>query len=91
MSAIAQALKSIIQGHKGQFMSVTFIKKDGSERTLNGQFGYKAGHDGENTVAHIPKYITISENLGGGRYQHRNVNTETIKRIAIGGKVIEIK
>lgn len=42
---------------------------------------------GVNTVAHIDKYITISENLGGGKSQFRNVNTETVKRLAVGGKV----
>ena len=80
-------LKSLIQAHKGQYLGVTFVKKSGELRTLNGQHCYKQGHDGVNTVAHIEKYITISENLGGGKSQFRNVNTETIKRIAVGGKV----
>lgn len=80
-------LKSLIQAHKGQYLGVTFVKKSGELRTLNGQHCYKQGHDGVNTVAHIDKYITISENLGGGGSQFRNVNTETIKRIAVGGKV----
>ena len=80
-------LKELIQKHKGQFIGVTFTKLNGEERTINGQHCYKQGHDGVNTVAHIEKYITISENLGGGGSQFRNVNTETIKRIAVGGKV----
>ena len=88
--SIAQALKSIILANKGKFFSVTFTKKSGEERTLTGQVGYKEGHDGENTVAHLPQYITVAENLGGGKYQHRNVNTTTIKRLAVGGSVIEI-
>ena len=80
-------LKSLIQAHKGQYLGVTFVKKSGELRTLNGQHCYKQGHDGVNTVAHIEKYITISENLGGGKSQFRNVNTETVKRLAVGGKV----
>lgn len=89
--SIAQALKSIILANKGKFFSVEFVKADGSLRKLVGQVGYKEGHDGENTVAHMPKYITVVENLGGGKYQHRNVNTTTIKRLAVGGSVIEVK
>ena len=88
--SIAQALKSIILANKGKFFSVEFVKADGTLRKIVGQVGYKEGHDGVNTVAHIPKYITVAENLGGGKYQHRNVNTTTIKRLAVGGSVIEI-
>ena len=89
--SISQALKSIILANKGKFFSVDFVKADGTLRKIVGQVGYKEGHDGENTVAHLPKYITVVENLGGGKYQHRNVNTTTIKRLAVGGTVIEIK
>lgn len=80
-------LKSLIQAHKGQFLSVSFLKKSGELRTLNGQHCYKQGHDGVNTVAHIDKYITICENLGNGKSQFRNVDTTAIKRLAIGGKI----
>lgn len=89
--SIAQALKSIILANKGKFFSVTFVKADQSLRTLNGQIGFKDGHDGENTVAHLPQYITVAENLGGGKYQFRNINTKSITRLAIGGKVITLK
>lgn len=91
--SIAQALKSIILANKGKFFSVTFVKADQSLRTLNGQIGFKDGHDGENTVAHIPKYITVVENAPGdqpGKPKFRNVNTTTITRIAIAGTEIVI-
>lgn len=80
-------LKELIQKHKGQFIGITFLKKDGTERTINGQHCYKQGHDGVNTVAHIDKYIAICENLGNGKSQFRNVDTTAIKRLAIGGKI----
>ena len=89
--SIAQALKSIILANKGKFFSVTYRKADQSLRTLMGQIGFKEGHEGENTVAHIPKYVTVIENLGGGKYQFRNLNTETITRLAIGGTVINVE
>lgn len=92
--SIAQALKSIILANKGKFFSVEFVKADGSLRKIVGQVGYKEGHDGENTVAHMPKYITVVENAPGdqpGKPKFRNINTETIKRLAVGGSVIEVK
>lgn len=84
---MSTSIKQIIHQHKGQFLGVTFVKKDGTLRTINGQHCYKEGHDGTNPVAHIDKYVTISENLGGGKSQFRNVNVETVKRLAIGGNV----
>lgn len=93
-SSIAQALKTMILANKGKFFSVEFVKADGTLRKIVGQVGYKEGHDGVNTVAHIPKYITVVENAVGdqpGKPKFRNVNVETIKRLAVGGSVIEIK
>ena len=48
----------------GKIATVTFIKKDGSERTINGKlFVRKSIKDIDNpcinTVAHIPKYVTL--------------------------------
>lgn len=79
-------IRAIIDAHKGQFFSVEFVKKDGSTRTIkNAQVGIKKQHQGENTVSHIEKYVTVIENLGQGKYNHRNVNIETINRLAIAG------
>lgn len=80
----AEQLRDIIWAHKGQYFSVTFEKADSTVRTIHGQVGYKKGHDGENTVAHIPKYITVIEKTAQG-YQHRNVNTEKIIKLSVGG------
>lgn len=79
--------KNIILSHKGQFFSVDFVKKNGELRTVNGQVGIKEGHLGANPTAHIEKYVTVAENLGGGEYKYVNVNVETITRLAVGGKV----
>lgn len=43
-------LKSLIQSHKGQYLGVTFMKKSGELRTLNGQHCYKQGHDGVRSI-----------------------------------------
>lgn len=82
-------IKQVIIDNHNKFLSVTFIKKDGEERTLNGHVRYVKGHDQANPTAHIDKYVTLvlSEKDSKGREQWRNVNTETIKRIAVGGQV----
>lgn len=81
------SIRAVIEAHKGQFFSVAFVKKSGELRTIkSAQVGIKAGHTGVNTVAHIDKYVTVVENLGDGNFQHRNVDMETITKLAIGGK-----
>ena len=89
----ANLIKQFIRSNGSKFLSVTFIKKDGSERTLNGHIRHVAGHGGHNTVSHIEKYVTLvlSKPDSNGQVQFRNVNTETITRLSCGGKVIEIK
>lgn len=91
----AEQLRDIIWAHKGQFFSVTFTKKCGEERTIVGQVGYKDGYDGENTVWHLEKYVTVVEkgvegcdHPNPGKPKFRNVDSSTIKRLAIGGVVL---
>lgn len=87
----AELLRDIIWAHKGQFFHVTFEKKDGTLREMLAQVGYKEGYDGENTVSHLPQYVTVVEKGPGdipGKPKFRNVNTQSIKRLAIGGKVL---
>lgn len=72
----------------GTIFSVSFTKKDGSERTLVGRLGVKCHLvGGENTVKHIPKYITVFDTQAQA---YRNVNTETIKGAKVSGKVYVI-
>lgn len=87
----AELLRDIIWSHKGQFFSVEFVKADGSLRKIVGQVGYKAGYDGENTVSHKEQYVTVVENAPAdkpGKPKFRNVNSESITRLAIGGKIL---
>ena len=90
----AEQLRDIIWAHKGQYFSVEWVKSDGTLRKAVAQVGYKAGYDGENTVGHIEKYVTVVEKGVGdipGKPKFRNLNTETIKRLAIGGVVLYSK
>ena len=88
----AEQLRDIIWQHKGQYFSVEWVKADGTLRKAVAQVGYKEGYDGDNTVAHIPKYVTVVEkgvdSVNPGKPKFRNVDTTTIKRLAIGGVVL---
>lgn len=92
MNNKAKQLKTLIEANGSKFFGVEFVKADGTLRTLNGHYRAVAGHDGVNPTAHIEKYITIvlAEKDGKGNPQFRNVNTETIKALHIGGKRIVI-
>jgi hypothetical protein len=92
MNTKAQTLKQMIIDNGSKFMGVEFIKADGTTRVLNGRFAAAPGHDGENTVAHIEKYVTIllNEKSATGKPQFRNVNTTTIKALHLGGMRIVV-
>lgn len=88
---VSKQIASLIHANGSKFFGVTFIKKDGSERTLNGHVRKVAGTTGTNTTAHYEKYVTIVLNTKdkNGKEQFRNVNTETIKALSIGGRRIK--
>ena len=90
---VSKAIAAMIQSNGSKFFGVTFIKKDGTERTLNGHVRKVEGHGGKNSVAHFEKYVTIvlNEKDKEGREQFRNVNTETIVSLSIGGRKISFK
>ena len=85
---VSKQIAALIQANGSKFFGVTFVKKDGTERTLNGHVRKVAGKSGANTTAHFEKYVTIV--LGGkhDKEQFRNVNVETIKALSIGGRRI---
>lgn len=86
---VSKQIASLIHANGSKFFGVTFIKKDGTERTLNGHVRKVAGHGQTNNASHYEKYVTIV--LSGkrdGKEQFRNVNTETIKALSIGGRKI---
>lgn len=88
MDKFSKHLKDEILKNHGKFCTATFIKKDGSERTINGHVRYVPGHDQENPTTHLEKYVTLvlSKPDEQGRPVWRNVNVETITRLSVGGK-----
>ncbi len=89
--AVSKQIAAMIRANGSKFFGVTFVKADGTERTLNGHVRKVKGQDGRNTTSHYEKYVTIVLNSKDekGREQFRNVNTETIKSLSIGGRKIK--
>jgi hypothetical protein len=78
-----ETAKELIFDTKGKFFTVTFIKKDGSERVMNARLGVKKYLKG-GTLRYDPtlfNYITVFDM---GIKDYRTVNANTIKNLKIG-------
>ncbi|MNF29697.1 hypothetical protein D3C84_104080 [compost metagenome] len=90
---VSRQIAAMIRANGSKFIGVTFVKKNGELRTLNGHVRHVAGHDGVNNAAHYEKYVTLVLNQKdkNGKEQFRNVNTETIKSLSIAGRKISFE
>jgi hypothetical protein len=78
-----ETAKQLIFDTKGKFFTVTFIKKDGSERVMNARLGVKKYLKG-GTLKYNPEdfnYITVYDM---GAKDYRTVNANTIQKLKIG-------
>lgn len=69
----------------GKFVSVVFIKKDGTERKLNGRLGVTKHLKGGASTLNPDTYITLYDVVNGG---YRAVNRSTIKSVTCEGHTI---
>lgn len=90
MNHFQRNLKEVLKRTAGQFMTVTFIKKDGTERTLNCKYGKVPGHDGYNPVSGYEQYLTVSLSQKGknGETLFRNIDVEKIRKVKVGGMTL---
>lgn len=75
-------LEEVIEQSNGKILTVVFVKKDGSERVLNGRLGVKSHLKGGTSSVDHDKYINIFDMQAGG---YRNINRDTIKSVRVGG------
>lgn len=80
-------IKEILESSNGKFVSVTFTKKDGSERVLTGRSGVKKYLSGGERTSNPDEYFIIHENGGG----YRNIAYDKVTKIVIAGKELVIK
>lgn len=80
-----ETAKHLIFDTKGKIFTVVFIKKDGTERTMNARLGVKKFLSGgklrydAGEMGYIPVYDIQAKG-------YRIVNSSTIKKLKIGGK-----
>tara|TARA_B110000503_G_scaffold76711_1_gene118324 strand:- start:482 stop:724 length:243 start_codon:yes stop_codon:yes gene_type:complete len=73
-------LDDLILKSAGRFVTVTFTKKSGEDRTLTGRMGVTKHLKGGQSTLDANKYITIFDVVNKG---YRAINRETIKSVTI--------
>jgi len=83
----------LLKGSKGKFFTVTFTKKDGSDRVLNGRVGvYKSKHaplTGEG-LAYTPSDYGLVTVFDAQKKAYRMVNTSTIRELIVDGETYQV-
>jgi hypothetical protein len=78
----SKSLASIIDNSNGKMLAVTFIKKDGTERVLNGRIGVTKYIKGVGTKNKSDEFISIYDVQAKG---YRSVNRSTIVAVRSAG------
>ena len=79
-----KTLNDIVEASAGKFIAVSFIKKDGTLRTLNGRLGVVKHLKGGECTLDRSKYIIVYDMINKG---YRSINRETIQSVTIDGIV----
>jgi hypothetical protein len=77
-----QTLATLIEQSEGKFMTVTFVKKDGTIRVLNGRLGVTKYLKGGKSTLDPNKYVTLYDVQSK---DYRAVNRDTIISVSSGG------
>lgn len=83
----SRILSDIILQSNGKFVTVDFIKKDGSLRTLTGRLGVTKHLRGGVSTLNPEQYITIYDTQ---KAAYRSINRDTIKSIRASGVVASV-
>lgn len=78
----SKTLASLIEKSNGKMLTVTFVKQDGTERTLNGRLGVRKYIKGSSLKKNSTEYITIYDVQNKG---YRSVNRDTIVAVRCEG------
>ena len=84
-----QTIKQMIKGTKGKFFSVTFVKKDGSVRSMTARLGVKKGIKGVG-LKFDPAERDLMVVWATDRKSYRMVNLRTISSLKINGNTHSI-
>jgi hypothetical protein len=80
----------MIAGNRGHFFTATFIKKDGTTRTINAQYMKGVGSPAADWSA---GYVRVKETgkMKTGHNAIRQVNLKTLKELRIAGNTYKVK
>ena len=78
-------ISDFIAESKGKFITVNFIKKDGTTRTLNGRIGVTKHLKGGVSTVNTDKYLVVYDTINTG---YRSVNKDTIVSVTCEGLTI---
>jgi hypothetical protein len=78
-------ISDFIAKSNGKFITVSFIKKDGTARTLNGRTGVTKHLKGGVSTVDTDKYLVVYDNVAQG---YRSVNKDTIMSVTCEGLTI---
>ena len=78
----SKALASFIEKSNGKMLTVTFVKQDGSERTLNGRTGVHKYIKGSTLNKKSEDYIVMYDVQNKG---YRSVNRNSIIAVRMNG------
>ena len=83
----------LIKGSKGKFISVTFVKKDGEVRKLNGRMGV---HNSKNAplkgvgLAYDPNDYGLVGIFDAQKKAYRMVNINTLSELIVDGQTYDV-
>lgn len=80
-----KTLKDLILNSSGKFLTIDFIKKDGTPRTINGRLGVTKYLKGGTRTTDPNKFLIVYSNDAGG---YRAINLETIQAVRMDGLTI---
>ena len=82
-------LHDLILGTNGEFFSVVFTKKDGSDRHMVCRTGVSKGLTGVGRRYNPDNYGLVTV-WCSKKKQHRNINLNTVKTIQINGEIYTV-
>ena len=79
-------IADFIAESKGKFITVLFVKKDGTIRTLNGRIGVTKHLKGGTSTVDYSKYLVVYDTVNAG---YRSINRDTIVSVTCEGLTIK--
>lgn len=81
-------IKQFINEASNKFLTVTFIKKDNTVRTINGRMNVKKYLRGGECKLNRDKFLIIYSTADKG---YRAINKDTILSVAVDGVIIQAR